>query len=172
MTSIRKYALDVDQISIHFFWDKSTKLKRTEAAIEEYRSQFDTRKPENYGFASMAAVPYAHIVAKMLKGKHPKGTSIELAPNPKDIVRYWFIQPLTITYDLVQIWENMNKSDIEIARKKAIGFWFLALVCFFNTVPLFVISVLANLTAVRGLSDSMRAELCLKGAVGGIRPIP
>lgn len=87
LTSIRKYALDVDQISIHFFWDKSTKLKRTEAAIEEYRSQFDTRKPENYGFASMAAVPYAHIVAKMLKGKHPKGTSIELAPNPKDIVR-------------------------------------------------------------------------------------
>ena len=35
----------------------------------------------------MAAVPYAHIVAKMLSGKHPKGTSIELAPNPKDIVR-------------------------------------------------------------------------------------
>lgn len=107
----------------------------------------------------MAAVPYAHVVAKMLKGKHPKGTSIELAPNPKDIVRYWFIQPLTKTYDLVQIWENMNKSDIEIARKKAIGFWFLALVCFFNTVPLFVISVLANLTAVRGLSDCMRTLL-------------
>lgn len=64
----------------------SAKLKRTEAAIEEYRAQIDTRKAENYGFASMAAVPYAHIVAKMLKGKHPKGTTIELAPNPKDIV--------------------------------------------------------------------------------------
>jgi hypothetical protein len=35
----------------------------------------------------MAAVPYAHIVAKMLKGKHPKGATIEPAPNPKDIVR-------------------------------------------------------------------------------------
>ena len=62
------------------------KLKRTEAAIDEYRRQIDTRKAENYGFASMAAVPYAHIVAKMLKGKHPKGAIIEPAPNPKDIV--------------------------------------------------------------------------------------
>lgn len=35
----------------------------------------------------MAAVPYAHIVAKQLTGKHPKGTHIDLAPNPKDIVR-------------------------------------------------------------------------------------
>ena len=34
----------------------------------------------------MAAVPYAHIVAKIIGGKHPKGTDISLAPNPKDIV--------------------------------------------------------------------------------------
>ena len=64
----------------------SAKLQRTEAAIEEYRTQIDTRKAENYGFASMAAVPYAHIVAKIIGGKHPKGTDISLAPNPKDIV--------------------------------------------------------------------------------------
>ena len=66
----------------------SAKLKRTEAAIEEYRNQIDSRKAENYGFASMAAVPYAHIVAKLLERKHPKGTTIELAPNPKDIVSH------------------------------------------------------------------------------------
>lgn len=64
----------------------SAKLKRTEASIEEYRAQIDTRKAENYGFASMAAIAYAHIVAKILSRKHPKGTSIVLAPNPKDIV--------------------------------------------------------------------------------------
>ncbi|KAK0460961.1 DUF221-domain-containing protein [Desarmillaria tabescens] len=109
----------------------SQSSKRTEAAIEEYRSQIDTRKAENYGFASMAAVPYAHIVAKLLNGKHPKGTDIELAPNPKDI-----------------IWENMNKSEGALARKKLTGFLFLALVCFFNTVPLFIISVLANLDSL------------------------
>lgn len=68
--------------SIHF----SAKLKRTEMAIEQYRDQIDARKAENYGFASMAAIPYAHIVANMLRHKHPKGTDISLAPNPKDIV--------------------------------------------------------------------------------------
>lgn len=35
----------------------------------------------------MAAVPYAHIVAKILEGKSQKGAVIALAPNPKDIVR-------------------------------------------------------------------------------------
>lgn len=68
----------------------SAKLKRTEAAIEEYRTEIDSRKAENYGFASMAAVPYAHVVAKMIEGKRPKGTAIDLAPNPKDIVRAIF----------------------------------------------------------------------------------
>ncbi|PPQ75181.1 hypothetical protein CVT26_008789 [Gymnopilus dilepis] len=110
----------------------TAKLQRTEAAIEEYRAQIDTRKAENYGFASMAAVPYAHIVAKQLRGKHPKGTEIELAPNPKDI-----------------IWSNMNTSDGELARKRLLGWAWLTAVCFFNTVPLFIISVLANLAAVR-----------------------
>lgn len=81
------------------------KLKRTEAAVEEFRNQIDTRKAENYGFISLAAVPYgasyccclraslslthaclAHIAAKLLSRKSPKGTTIALAPNPKDIV--------------------------------------------------------------------------------------
>ncbi|KAG6857190.1 hypothetical protein H0H87_008255 [Tephrocybe sp. NHM501043] len=110
----------------------TAKLQRTEGAIEEYRRQIDTRKAENYGFASMAAVPYAHVVAKALRGKHPKGTKIELAPNPKDIV-----------------WENMNKSEGELFRKRSIGFVWLAVVCFFNTVPLFIISILANLESLR-----------------------
>lgn len=50
----------------------------------------------------MAAVPYAHIVAKMIAGKHPKGTEIELAPNPKDIVRLVIIMcfPCTTTEPL------------------------------------------------------------------------
>ncbi|KAJ7099573.1 hypothetical protein B0H15DRAFT_937019 [Mycena belliarum] len=107
------------------------KLKRTEAAIDDYRQHFHEHKPENYGFASMAAVPYAHVVAKILANKHPKGTNISLAPNPKDI-----------------IWENMNKSDAELARKRMMGFVWLAAVCFFNTVPLFVISILANLASL------------------------
>lgn len=64
----------------------SEKLERTEQAVELHRAQIDTHKAENYGFASMAAVPYAHIVAQLLENKHPKGAEITLAPNPKDIV--------------------------------------------------------------------------------------
>ncbi|KAF8963690.1 hypothetical protein BDZ97DRAFT_1661438 [Flammula alnicola] len=118
----------------------TVKLKRTEAAIEEYRTQIDTRKAENYGFASMAAVPYAHIVAKMIAGKHPKGTEIQLAPNPKDI-----------------IWSNMNNSDAELARKRMLGFLWLSAVCFFNTVPLFIISILANLDSVKSYVPFLEA---------------
>jgi hypothetical protein len=109
----------------------TAKLKRTEAAVEAARAKIDERKAENYGFASMAAVPYAHIVANMLRNKHPKGTDIALAPNPKDI-----------------IWENMNKTDAAIARKRTLGFTWLVVVCFFNTFPLFVISILANLASL------------------------
>ena len=54
----------------------------------------------------------------------------------------------------------MNKSEGELARKKLTGFLFLALVCFFNTVPLFIISVLANLDSVSDIvSRSTRSDL-------------
>jgi len=62
------------------------KLARTEAAAKERREKTEMNKVQNYGFASMAAVPYAHVVAQRLAGKHPKGTTITLAPNPRDIV--------------------------------------------------------------------------------------
>ncbi|KAF7964597.1 hypothetical protein HWV62_5091 [Athelia sp. TMB] len=111
----------------------TARLKRSEIKIENYRDQIDARKAENYGFASMASVPYAHIVGNLLRGKHPKGTTITLAPNPKDI-----------------IWENMDKTSGELMRKRFIGFIYLSLIAFFNTVPLFIISVLANLSSLQG----------------------
>lgn len=43
----------------------------------------------------------------------------------------------------------MNKSDAELAHKRLIGISWLIGVCFFNTVPLLIISVLANLGSVR-----------------------
>ncbi|KAI0251134.1 DUF221-domain-containing protein [Lactifluus subvellereus] len=107
------------------------KLKRTEHAVEAYRAQIDTRKAENYGFASMAAVPYAHVVAQLLERKRPKGTEISLAPNPKDL-----------------IWKNLNTSPGELIRKKTTGWFLLTLLAFLNTVPLFVLSILANLSSI------------------------
>ncbi|KAK0460943.1 DUF221-domain-containing protein [Desarmillaria tabescens] len=109
----------------------TTKLKRTEAAVEAYRSGTDTRKPEKYGFASLAAVPYAHFAARKLDGKHPKGTTITLAPDPKDI-----------------ICENMNRTDSALARRKFIGFLWMGVICFLSLIPVFFVSALANLDAV------------------------
>lgn len=43
----------------------------------------------------------------------------------------------------------MHLTDSTIFSKKFIGYIWLALVCTFNTVPLLVISVLANLSTVR-----------------------
>jgi len=121
----------------------TAELKRTEAAIEQYHDQVDARQAENSGFASMAAVPYTHIVARMLRKKHPKGTDIALALNPKDIVCYallFFSRDGTWSH-VPQIWENMNKTDAQLMkRKRTVRFFYLALVCFFNTAPLFVFS--------------------------------
>ena len=42
----------------------------------------------------------------------------------------------------------MAKTDAELAHKRFLGFIWLTFVCFFNTAPLFVISILANLDSV------------------------
>lgn len=95
----------------------------------------------------MAAVPYAHTVANMLKDKRPKGTNIILAPNPKDIVS----RPLLPCYNSLtppKIWSNLNMSASELAGKKTMGWIYLVVVAFFNTIPLFIISIFANLSSV------------------------
>ncbi|CAG7850689.1 Uncharacterized protein C354.08c [Serendipita indica DSM 11827] len=107
------------------------KLAKTEAAVQDWRERNEHNKPENYGFASLAAVPYAHIVAQRLNGKHPKGTTITLAPNPKDI-----------------IWKNITMTDATRRSQRMIGWVWLATVCFFNTIPLLFISLVANLSHV------------------------
>ena len=46
---------------------------------------------------------------------------------------------------------NLNATSGELASKKATGWIFLVLVCFFNTIPLFIISILANLASVSNI---------------------
>lgn len=93
----------------------SDRLKRTEQSVEAYRAQIDTRKPEKYGFASMAAVPYAHIVAQLLLNKRPKGAEINLAPNPKDIVSeivhaFGVLIPILFYTDLGKLKSDPNRA--------------------------------------------------------------
>ncbi len=52
-----------------------------------------------------------------------------------------------------QVWKNIGRSQGEIRRKQTVGWLWLIAVCAFNTVPLLIISILANLSSVcHGLS--------------------
>lgn len=51
----------------------------------------------------------------------------------------------------MQIWKNVTMEPSERSSKVFMGFIFLGVVCFFNTVPLLAVSILANLTAVSAL---------------------
>ncbi|POV96946.1 hypothetical protein PSHT_14850 [Puccinia striiformis] len=82
----------VDKIDFY-----TAKIKQYELKIAASRDAISDRKPENYGFASFAAVAYAHLVAKKLGRKRIKGVAFSLAPPPQDI-----------------IWENLTKSDIVV----------------------------------------------------------
>lgn len=47
-----------------------------------------------------------------------------------------------------QIWDNLNQTPAELFRKKTTGWFLLVTIAFLNTVPLFVLSILANLSSV------------------------
>jgi hypothetical protein len=156
----------------------SSRINSADEAIEKARSQIDFKKAENYGtlapygnsmalsdhvccigFASMGAVAYAHIVAKMLEGKSRKGAEISLAPNPKDIVRLDArLQAINFTEQSRQIWKNVVRSDAGHASGQLVGFLLLCLVCAFYTLPLSVISFVANLSAVGSFVSGVTLE--------------
>lgn len=76
--------------------------------------------------------------------------------------------------NLLQIWENLNKSSGELARKRMMGWIWLIIVCFINTVPLFFISVLANLSSLTAyvgfLSDWQSASPHSFNVISGVLP--
>ena len=51
----------------------------------------------------------------------------------------------------MQVWKNLRRSTSEIRRAQTIGWLWLIAVSAFNTVPLLIISVLANLASVSAL---------------------
>ncbi|TIA90237.1 hypothetical protein E3P81_02563 [Wallemia ichthyophaga] len=120
--------------AITYYTDK---IKRYETQIEATRDNHEFKKAENFGFASLVSIPAAHVVAQKCRNKHPNGTNIELAPNPRDI-----------------IWSNLTNPPSGIT--KMWGWLFLAFVCFLNTVPLVFISFLANISATAVYFEGLR----------------
>lgn len=86
-----------------------TKLNNLSASIDQYRAQASARHPENFGFVTLDSVHAAHAAAYDLKGEHPKGLTIKLAPNHKDIVR----QPIVNWSSFLILMTENPRPDME-----------------------------------------------------------
>ncbi|WVQ86148.1 hypothetical protein IAT38_008316 [Cryptococcus sp. DSM 104549] len=88
---------------------------------------------ENYGFVTFKTIAEAHRIARAHRGKLKElyGAELQLAPMPQDIV-----------------WENISKEPAELGSRRTFGFVIIGIVCFFNTVPLLLVSLLANLSSL------------------------
>ncbi|KAJ4305113.1 hypothetical protein N0V90_000643 [Kalmusia sp. IMI 367209] len=64
----------------------SARIQRLETKIKEVRETVDRRDAMPYGFASYETIESAHTVAYAARSKHPKGSTVQLAPKPKDII--------------------------------------------------------------------------------------
>ncbi|PWN43269.1 DUF221-domain-containing protein [Ceraceosorus guamensis] len=109
-------------------------IQKYEAAINQWRERIAEKKPESFGFASLASVPYAHAAARSLRGKKTQGVRITLAPAPKDV-----------------IWHNLTLSNAARRRSSVIGFLWLVLLCFVNAVPLLAVALISQMATFRDI---------------------
>lgn len=64
----------------------TTRIRELESEIIYVRESIDKRNPMPYGFASYDTIEEAHAVAYAARRKHPRGTTITLAPRPTDLI--------------------------------------------------------------------------------------
>lgn len=107
-------------------------LSEVETQIASEREHIDENRPQAFGFASLAAIPYAHAAAKMVAGKHPQGLTIRLASSPRDI-----------------LWQNLALMPGERKRSKVIGFFYLCGLVLLNSFPLFFVALISNMSVFR-----------------------
>lgn len=113
----------------------TNQINRVEAAVMHQRETIQEKQPEMYGFASLAAVPYAHAAAKVLQNKKPGGMRVTLAPPPAGI-----------------IWKNLTRSRASRAKSSFFGFLMLLLLFFMNIFPLIIVSLLSNMAGLVSIS--------------------
>ncbi|GFF47141.1 uncharacterized protein C354.08c [Aspergillus lentulus] len=69
------------------------RIQRLEEEIRHVRASIDKRNAMPFGFVSWDMIEHAHAVAYTARKKHPKGTTIQLAPRPNDLI--WENLPLS-----------------------------------------------------------------------------
>jgi hypothetical protein len=87
------------------------RIRELEMEIKEVRLSVDNRNPLPYGFASYEDIEEAHSIAFSTRKKHPRGTTIVLAPRPNDI-----------------IWKNMPLGKMQRRNRRLLNnFWMFVL---------------------------------------------
>ncbi|KAI5800937.1 hypothetical protein FPQ18DRAFT_63753 [Pyronema domesticum] len=108
------------------------RIEELEKKIAIVRKSIDLKDAMPYGFVSFPTISRAHITAKAAKGKHPKGTSLQLATKPQDI-----------------IWDNLVRSKSSRRWKAFIGNLFFIGLSIFFIIPNALIAVfLSNLNNI------------------------
>ncbi|PWN26882.1 DUF221-domain-containing protein [Jaminaea rosea] len=135
----------------------TNRINNLEATIENWKERISERKPESYGFASMATVPFAHAAARSLRGKKPRGLEVTLAPPPRDI-----------------IWKNLNLSKSQRFRSSVWGFVILSILLFINAVPLVAVALISQMERFKGvlpfLATWQNSSSWSFSAVSGLAP--
>lgn len=81
------------------------RIRDLEMEVKAVRDSVDKRNALPYGFASWEMIEEAHAVAYTARNKHPQGTTIQLAPRPKDII--WENLPLSKQARKWKRWMNI-----------------------------------------------------------------
>ncbi|KAJ5674184.1 hypothetical protein N7462_009623 [Penicillium macrosclerotiorum] len=134
----------------------TVRIRVLEEEIKHGRASIDRRNAMPYGFASWENIEHAHAVAWTARRKHPKGTTISLAPRPSDL-----------------IWENLPLTKSSRKWKRFINFiWVTALTIVWivpNALIAVFLSNLSNLGSVwPKFETSLEEDPNLWAAVQGI----
>jgi hypothetical protein len=121
----------------------TARIQRLEGQIKEVRETVDKRDAMPYGFASYETIESAHSVAYAARNKHPKGTTVRLAPKPKDI-----------------IWKNLLLDSKTRRWRRLINTFWITLLTVLYFIPNALIAIfLSKLTNLGLLWDWFNVEL-------------
>ncbi len=113
----------------------TNQINRVEAAVMHQRDTIQDKQPEMYGFASLAAVPYAHAAAKVLQGKRPRRHARHAGPAAR--------------------WHHLEESH-KVSRQprqvELLGLPHAARALLRQHLPLIIVSLLSNMAVLTSIS--------------------
>ncbi|KAI9813727.1 MAG: Transmembrane protein 63C [Thelocarpon impressellum] len=139
--------------AINYLTDR---IRGLEISIKQSRENIERRDPMPYGFISYDSMPEAHAIAYGVRNKHPRGTTVKLAPTPEDL-----------------IWDNLQLSKGARRRKRFVNGLWVALLTVVWIVPNALIAIFLSNLSNLGLmwpafQRSLEANPVVWAAVQGV----